>query len=227
MRRGAGCGDRVARRNAVSVALLVFLFSFAAAASPLIARFVTPTPFTVIYMIMPVAYLAVVLSVPSLRSSLGWLRVGQFTPFLWTALAVLAILSVIGLILYFVTIRPDLSHQPVIGSSRMNPAALFAVGIGIAVLNAAVEESMYRGILMNALDAALGGGMLPIVLQAIAFGSFHFNSTEPGVSGVLITALLGLVLGWLRRVGRGMLPPYIVHVLVDIGVWTLGMLQTA
>jgi len=178
-------------------------------------------------MIMPVAYIAVVWSVPSLSGSLGWLRVGQFSPFLWTALAVLAILSVIGLILYFVTIRPDLSHQPVMGSHRMNPAALFAVGIGIAVLNAAVEESMYRGILMNALDAWLGGGILPIVLQAIAFGTLHFNSTEPGVSGVLITALLGLVLGWLRRAGRGMLPPYIVHVLVDIGVWTLGLLQTA
>jgi hypothetical protein len=45
---------------------------------------VTPTPFTVIYMIMPVAYLAVVLSVPTLRSSLGWLHVGQFSPFLLT-----------------------------------------------------------------------------------------------------------------------------------------------
>ena len=106
------------------------------------------------------------------------------------------------------------------GSSRMNPAALLAVGMWIAVLNAAVEEAMCRGILMNALDAALGGGILPIVLQAIGFGTFHLNSTEPGVS-----ALLGLVLGWLRRVGRGMLPPDIVHVLVDIGVWTLGMLR--
>jgi len=100
----------ITSRNAIaiSIALLVFLVSFTAAASSLIARFVTPTPFTLIYMIIPVAYLAVVLSVPTLRNSLGWLRVGESSPFLSTALAVLAILSVVGLILYFVTIRPDL-----------------------------------------------------------------------------------------------------------------------
>jgi hypothetical protein len=42
---------------------------------------------------------------------------------------------------------------------------------------------------------------------------------------VLLTALLGLVLGTLRRLGRGMAANYLLHFVVDIAVWTLGMTQ--
>lgn len=40
---------------------------------------------------------------------------------------------------------------------RLGRAPLFLIGIGIA-LNAAVEESIYRGIVTQSLDAALGAG---------------------------------------------------------------------
>jgi hypothetical protein len=36
---------------------------------------------------------------------------------------------------------------------------------------------------------------------------------------------VGLVLGSLRRYSRGMLAPYIIHIVMDIGVWTLGMIE--
>jgi membrane protease YdiL (CAAX protease family) len=203
--------------------VLVFVLSIAAA--PLIGRFVKPTVFPVLYMIAPVVFAAIVFAVPGLRAGFGWLRVGRFSRRLSIAIAALTAISTAVLVIYVSTLKPDLTRQPLIGSHRFGVASLLLVGVCIAALNAAVEEAIYRGVLMNALDAALGAGWLPIVLQAAAFGTFHFNSTEPGVAGVLLTALLGLVLGTLRRVGRGMGPNYLLHVVVDIGVWTLGMTQ--
>ncbi|HXQ12241.1 MAG TPA: CPBP family intramembrane glutamic endopeptidase [Caulobacteraceae bacterium] len=212
-----------ASAKALTVMAAVFVASIAAA--PLIGRFVRPTTFTVIYMVAPVVFIAIVLAVPELKPAFGWLRAGRFDWRLALGAAVLAAISVAVTVVYVMTLKPDLTHQPLIATHRLGLPALLLVGVGIAALNAAVEEAIYRGILMNALDAALGAGWLPVLLQALAFGAFHFNSTEPAVAGVLLTALLGLVLGTLRRLGRGMAANYLLHLVVDIGVWTLGVAQ--
>jgi membrane protease YdiL (CAAX protease family) len=211
--------------SAQALAVMAAVFVAAIAAAPLIGRFVRPTTFTVIYMVAPVAFVAIVLAVPGLKSGFGWLRPGRFDWRLALGAAVLAAISIAVTVIYVMTLKPDLTHQPLIATHRLGLATLLLVGVGIAALNAAIEEAIYRGILMNALDAALGAGWLPVLLQALAFGAFHFNSTEPGVAGVLLTALLGLVLGTLRRLGRGMAANYLLHIAVDIGVWTLGVAQ--
>jgi membrane protease YdiL (CAAX protease family) len=211
--------------SAKALAVMAAVFVAAIAAAPLIGRFVEPTTFTVIYMVAPIAFGAIVLLVPRLRPGFGWLRTGRFDWRLAIGAAVLAAISVAVTVIYVATLKPDLTHQPLIGSHRLGLASLLLVGVGIAALNAAVEEAIYRGILMNALDAAIGAGWLPVVLQALAFGAFHLNSTEPGVAGVLLTAMFGLVLGTLRRLGRGMAANYLLHVVVDIAVWTLGITE--
>ena len=42
---------------------------------------------------------------------------------------------------------------------------------------------------------------------------------------MLLAALLGLLLGTLRRLERGMAANYLLHIVVDIAVWTLGLTQ--
>ena len=95
----------------------------------------------------------------------------------------------------------------------------------IAVVNAGAEEFVYRGLIMHSLDEGIGTGWASLILQAVAFGTFHFNSTEPGLSGVAGAALFGLMLGWLRRSSRGMLAPYLAHLSVDLLIWTVGLVQ--
>jgi membrane protease YdiL (CAAX protease family) len=211
--------------NAKTLAVMVFAFVISLAGATFLGRFMEPTVFPVIYMIAPAIFVTLVSAIPGLSGGLGWLRIGRFSPRLSIAVAVLAAISIATLVAYVLTLKPDLTQQPLIASHRFGVLSLLLVGICIAALNAAVEEAIYRGIVMNALDAALGPGWWSVILQAVAFGTFHFNSTEPGVAGVVLTAMLGLVLGTLRRVGRGMGPNYLLHVVIDIGVWTLGMTQ--
>jgi membrane protease YdiL (CAAX protease family) len=211
--------------NAKTLAVMVFAFVTSLAGAALIGGFIELTVFPVIYLISPAIFVVLVITIPGLKDGLGWLRIGRFSPRLSIAVAVLAAISTATLVGYVLILTPDLTQQPLIASHRFGVVSLFLVGICIAALNAAVEEGIYRGIVMNALDAALGPGWWSVALQAVAFGTFHFNSTEPGVAGVFLTAMLGLVLGTLRRFGRGMAPNYLLHVVIDIGVWILGMTQ--
>jgi len=75
------------------------------------------------------------------------------------------------------------------------PAALV-----FSVVNAAVEEAAYRGVVLDALDKARITARAALVLQAVAFAALHFRAGFPrGLVGVGLTFVYGLVLGELRR----------------------------
>ena len=213
-------------RQAVrGLALVVFVFAGSVALAPYVVPVLTPTPFNTLYLVAPLAFVGLTRLLPGYDRSFGWLRRGRFTRGVIIAVVILAAAFVGSLFVYVKLLHPDLTHQPVMSSHRFGGIALFAIGVGIAMLNAAVEEAASRGILMQALDAVFGSGIAPILIQAVAFGALHFNSTEPGIAGVVLTMLAGVVFGALRRASRGILAPYIVHVAADIAVWTLGMSQ--
>jgi membrane protease YdiL (CAAX protease family) len=92
----------------------------------------------------------------------------------------------------------------------------------LAVVNAATEEAAYRGVVLEALDAALGPGSVPIVLQAIAFGALHYRGGFPrGAIGVALAFVYGVLLGALRRRADGLLAPWIVHVVTDFVIFSI------
>ena len=82
---------------------------------------------------------------------------------------------------------------------------LLLLGIGFALVNAALEESIYRGILMQALDAVFGPGVFSVVLQAIVFGLAHIQGVPDGWTGVGLATAYGAMLGLIRRRALGML----------------------
>jgi hypothetical protein len=91
-----------------------------------------------------------------------------------------------------------------------------------AMLNAAIEEAAYRGILLSALDATLGAGAVSVLVQAIAFGALHLYGGFPrGIVGVFLAFVYGLMLGALRRKAGGLLAPWIAHVLTDIVIFSI------
>jgi len=96
----------------------------------------------------------VVILIPALRRSVGWLRTGQFDKRLRALMLVTVIVSSTGLLSRFILRKPDLTRF--LGSiPNRNPALLILEEIGFALLTAAMEESIFRGVLMQALDDTL------------------------------------------------------------------------
>jgi membrane protease YdiL (CAAX protease family) len=215
--------------NGPSLALIVLLIVESMVAMAFAATLGLDMPRWILsfYVLTPVVYAIVTSVSPELRhATLGWLRAGNLDTRSWKSVgAVVAVM-------YSVTIpwawlsHADLTHQPLMNHS-WGMFRLVLCGVGVALVNAGAEEMVYRGVLMSALDEALGPVALVILIQAIAFGAFHFNSTEPGLLGVLGTAIFGAMLGWLKRQSDGMLAPYMAHFAVDILIWTIGMVELA
>lgn len=88
-------------------------------------------------------------------------------------------------------------------------------------MNGALEEVAYRGLLEGALDAALGTGTASVVLQAIAFGALHVAGFPQGAAGVLLATLFGVMMALVRRQSRGLLAPWLAHILVDTTIGTI------
>ena len=75
---------------------------------------------------------------------------------------------------------------------------------------------MFRGILFQCPAAVLGPTMIPLVLQAIAFGFIHFAGVPNGWPGVGLAATYGFLLGLIKRCSGGMLAPFLTHVIADL-----------
>jgi LmbE family N-acetylglucosaminyl deacetylase len=84
-----------------------------------------------------------------------------------------------------------------------------AGGLIFSMVNAAVEEGAYRGVLMHGLDSALGRGPAALVLQALAFRALHVQGFPRGALGVGLASIFGLLMGIIRRRADGMLAPWL------------------
>lgn len=79
------------------------------------------------------------------------------------------------------------------------------------------EEAVFRGFVLESLGAGLGAGRLAeftaLALQAVIFGLAH---SYQGISGVLITGLLGLLLGFgYLALGKNLWPCVFAHGVVN------------
>ena len=96
------------------------------------------------------------------------------------------------------------------------------MGIGFAVLNAIMEEAVFRGIVMDAMDRSFGAGHVAVGLQAIAFAAFHFLHGFPnGVSGFVLTLIYGVMLGTIRRAAKGLMAPLAAHIAADLVIFSI------
>jgi membrane protease YdiL (CAAX protease family) len=93
--------------------------------------------------------------------------------------------------------------------------------IAFAALNAAFEEIIWRGVVMDALEAAVGRGWCAWLLQGIGFGVWHYAGFPSGWVGVGLATIFALMMGMLRMRGRGMLAPWIAHVFADVTIFIL------
>jgi uncharacterized protein len=91
---------------------------------------------------------------------------------------------------------------------------LVAGAVAFVVVNAVLEEWIWRGVLQARLASVFGMGPA-IALQAASFGLQHAHGVPRGVLGVAMVCVWGLMLGWLRHRSGGLLAPVLAHAVAD------------
>jgi membrane protease YdiL (CAAX protease family) len=182
-------------------------------------------PQQVTFVLAFAVYFAVLGRVPWLRTAGRWLTAGRIDRTVLAAGAAFAAASGLALLLWHAAARPNLQDLVSTYVPDWPPLALALGAIVFSLVNAAVEEAAYRGVVMNALDTVLGPGIAAVVLQAMAFAALHYQGGFPrGLAGVGLTFIYGVALGTLRRYASGLLVPFVTHVLTDLVIVSIVLL---
>jgi membrane protease YdiL (CAAX protease family) len=167
------------------------------------------------------AYGVAVALTPQLRRSIGWLHMGRSGRDVRILVIVTVCVSTAALVAWTVLAKPDLqSHLALIPALPLWTYPVFA--LGFAALNAAMEEAVFRGVMMEALDSALGAGYLSVGTQAASFAALHYLAGFPsGPIGFAMVFVYGVMLGVVRRHSGGLLAPWVAHVAADIAIFSI------
>ena len=161
------------------------------------------------------AYLVAVARVPALGGRPRWLARGRLDAVTVLLIVASIFVSSLGLLIWFAVAKPDYSHLVGTLFPRLPVTALFVGVIAFSMINAAMEELVYRGVLLSSLDAVLGGGLVPVALQAIVFGIAHVAGFPRGAIGIGLATVYGLMMGAVRRHAGGMFAPWLAHLATD------------
>ena len=88
-----------------------------------------------------------------------------------------------------------------------------------SLVNAAVAEAIFRGVLQTDLER-VSDPVLAVVVQAVAFSLLHVVGVPTGISGAIMAGTLGLLLAvmhWRTRV----LAPYLAHAAADATIFCM------
>jgi membrane protease YdiL (CAAX protease family) len=85
----------------------------------------------------------------------------------------------------------------------------------LASMNAFAEEVLYRAILLAPILKVLSPYQ-SVLLTAVVFGIAHYYGTPSGVPGVILTTFAGGVFGYAMVRTRGLLLPWLLHLVPDV-----------
>jgi uncharacterized protein len=176
-------------------------------------------PFTILGPL--VIYGAAVLAIPRLRHSIGWIRRGTIDTKVTILIIAAVSVSSLSLVGWIVWMKPDI--QPYLALMPELPFWVYPfAGLGFAVVNAAMEEIVFRGILMEAVDSAIGAGYGSVCIQAVPFAALHYIAGFPnGIPGFVMVLFYGVTLGAIRHISKGMLAPLVTHLAADITIFSI------
>ncbi|CAQ03032.1 CPBP family intramembrane glutamic endopeptidase [Clavibacter sepedonicus] len=148
-----------------------------------------------------------------LGEEIGLARAESVSLVAWVAAAGVALAYVVGTSVAVPGVRPE--------SFRWS--GLKAIAVVSAVVSGIVEELVFRGLLMDALDAAGSSAALQVVVSALAFGVAHAvwgafaGDLRLVLPTVVATTLLGGALAVVYLLAdRTLLPVAIAHVAINL-----------
>jgi membrane protease YdiL (CAAX protease family) len=161
-----------------------------------------------------IVYLVVVGCIPSLRCSIGWLRIGRIT--LATSVVTLVVIAVVITVLFLIPqARFPREFEYVLPFRTV--WGVFISGVVFASINATVQELVFRGVLFDSLES-IWGRWVAILVSAFVFGIGHLPTMKSSILGAGFASLamdFGVALGFLRAWSGGLALPIIVHVAAD------------
>lgn len=137
----------------------------------------------------------------------------------WVLIGGIACVSALALVAWTVLLKPDLSRQIALLPAWPLPA-LVGAGLAFSVINALLEEVVWRGILQTWLHAIVGPA-LAVVIQALSFGASHYGGFPSGFAGMGLAFIYGLMIGALALRSRGLLAPIIAHIAADAVIFAV------
>ena len=163
------------------------------------------------------AYFTLVACVPRLRRTFGWLRAGNLSTPAVVATVAAATLTVLTLVLFHAVARPDVGgYRGVIPIDALG--GTLAAGVIFTVVNATLEEFVFRGVLFDALRSQWGV-WVTLIGTALLFGLGHLHGYPPGVIGACLAVLFGFGMGVLRLWSGGLALPIVAHMAADATIY--------
>jgi uncharacterized protein len=165
-------------------------------------------------LLVPLLVYAAMLALwPRWRATCAWARLGAISRGPVAVAVIAAMVAVIALVEFHTHARPDVSSvRARLDLDRLPHPIVWAVFF--SVLNAAMEEAVFRGALFDALTVRLGV-IAAVLISSAAFGAAHVAGYPPGAVGAVLAGLFGAVLASLRIWTGGLLLPTAVHICAD------------
>jgi membrane protease YdiL (CAAX protease family) len=160
---------------------------------------------------------AVVRAVPAARGTLRWFRRGEVDRVAWAIAIGSSVVATTALLLWaYWTQYFGVASRMMQGFAAI-PAPVLVPLLGVfALVNAFSEEVVWRGVVQEALARGIRSPWIVVPLQAASFALAHFEAGFPnGKLGYAMVFTWALSLGYLRIRTRGMLAPWVTHVLAD------------
>jgi hypothetical protein len=171
---------------------------------------------------MLVVYGVVVWRSRLLRDAAPWLRRGTVDRGTWVAVASFVAVSASALVVWRFGAGYDVSAFESFVPRLEVPTWLFFVGLWpFAMLNAAAEELLFRGVLFEGLQRWPVPPWTVNLLQAASFGLAHYLGFPGGWIGVGLATIYGLMMGHLRQRTGGLWIPWIAHVFADVTIYSM------
>nr|WP_321492735.1 CPBP family intramembrane glutamic endopeptidase [uncultured Desulfobacter sp.] len=163
----------------------------------------------------------IVLLFPDLRQSYMRLQRGEINKDVFLVMLATIFISTLALIGWCWLLKPDLSIY--FGQIPNMPLILIPLaGLAFSVLNAVMEEFVFRGIIMNGASNAFKTSTISVLFQAVAFGLFHYHGGFPnGIIGASLTFVYGVLLGYIRNKSQGMMAPIVTHIFADLVLFSI------
>ncbi len=205
-------------------ALCLSLFCVCLAVVPLLNPWpIWPLPLLSVLLV----YGLLVAILPWCRRVVDWPHWGRFDR-LTVGLIVLTVAgSSAALVAWHALLRPDVSDLRAM-IPRWPTWVLPLAGMGFAVVNAVIEEAIWRWLLWQLLRRAVATTWLVIGLQAVSFGLAHIHGFPRGWIGVAMATLYAAFLGAIRHRSQGLAAVVVAHIFADaviFAILVLGILR--
>lgn len=159
---------------------------------------------------------------PRLRQASPWATWGHADRTTRHIAVAFIVASAMALLVWRFTSGYDMNRYAAFVPALDVPRWVYFVGLWpYAMLNAAAEEVLFRGVMWEVLATRDGRPLRPLLVQSLCFGFAHYAGFPGGWIGVGLAAVYGGMMGYLRHRSGGIGVPFAAHILADVVIYSL------